>query len=311
MVATVVNVAVVPFVIDATGKVGIGVTTPGAKLDVSGVSRFTRASTGTQPPIVTIENTATGSTRSLALEVIGDTSLSQDLSSNRHVNFPNLSAGGLSGNFVSIQTDGEVTTSTVSVDAIKQVATIVNNTSAEWDSVYSSVTAASAGWDDAQYQMETLSAYWAEQPHIMTRGCIALTTATAAREFITLGTDNPAGDSVWDDITYAHAMTLPYDAKVKKVVLRAAASQGAEVTVGIHSNRAATDTNTVPYKYFAEAPIATATQTFTDNNAARVFTFTPTTSAPTGRTFGISVSADQPIGETMLSIALSYTVPVT
>ena len=89
-----------------------------------------------------------------------DVSISRDLSSNRHVNFPNLSAGGLSGNFVSIQSDGEITTSSISVDAIKQVGTVVNTASANWDSVYTSVTATSANWDSVYTSVNNTSANW-------------------------------------------------------------------------------------------------------------------------------------------------------
>ena len=89
---------------------------------------------------------------------VQDVSISQDLSSNRHVNFPNLSAGELSGNFVSIQSDGELTTSTVSVDAIEQIGTVVNATSANWDSVYASVTATSAEWDSVYSYVNDTSA---------------------------------------------------------------------------------------------------------------------------------------------------------
>ena len=118
--------------------------------------------------------------------------------------------------------------------------------------------------------------------------------------------DNTAGDAVWPTINYEHAMTLPYDATVKRVVLRGAATQGASVNVSVHSNRDETDPNSVEYKFFPLQPVEIVNQTYTTNNEGRVFTFSDTTSAEVGRTFGISISADRVIGHTNATIVLEY-----
>ena len=525
-----------PFVIDATGKVGIGITTPGAKLDVDGVSRFTRSSTGGQPSIVTIENTATGTTSNPALEVIGDTSISQKLSSNSYVNFPNLSAGGLSGNFVSIQSDGELTTSTVSVDEVEQVATVVSNTSASWlNPVLHNMTRSSlqvttpygptgelidwtptnstvnvSGWWDASDEstltiqntnevtqwadkstenydlsvlnssatgpltgrtlnglrvlewdntnptavgtvMERAAFNWDQQniemnaymvihfddegalndqdflfegstttsnrlfarvsgdgkiqvngmtsvtgvisegnTYVITLtingnnslirvngvqvasgtannnpmvelnigantnqsqgldGFIAEIVMTDDRssteliegylahkwglsssldsghqysqstpqytvqdynpEFLAMQSDSSTQDSTYPDVNYTHAMVLPYDMTVRRVVMRGAATQGATVNVSVYSNRDETDPNTIEYKFFPLAPMETQAQTFTTNNEGRIFTFSDTSSANAGRTLGLSLSADRLIGHTNVTISVEYNV---
>lgn len=119
-------------------------------------------------------------------------------------------------------------------------------------------------------------------------------------------TDNTAGDSTWPTVNYEHAMVLPYDASISRVVLRGAATQGAEVKVSIHSNRDETDPNSVDFKFFPITPIETVGQSYVTNNEGRVFTFSDTTSAEAGRTLGISISADRVIGHTNATIVLEY-----
>lgn len=217
-------------------------------------------------------------------------SIAHDLSSNRYVNFPGLSSGFLSGGVVTVQPDGELTTSTVNVSTIDDVITVVSNQSADWN-------------DDTPD----------ERIHVMTRSSVNITTpvigTTNAKEFLPMGEDNRAGDAVWDDITYAHTMVLPYDTTVKRVIVRSAGSQGARVWIGVHTNQGITDTNTIEYKYFPETPVEVANQLYTNNNNARVFTFTDQASATTGRTLGISISATQPINETNVSVVLAYKIP--
>ena len=125
-------------------------------------------------------------------------------------------------------------------------------------------------------------------------------------EFLSMQTDNTAGDSTWPTVNYEHAMVLPYDASVSRVVLRGAATQGAEVNVSIHSNRDETDPNSVEFKFFPITPIETVGQSYVTNNEGRVFTFSDTTSAEAGRTLGISISADRVIGHTNATIVLKY-----
>lgn len=125
-------------------------------------------------------------------------------------------------------------------------------------------------------------------------------------EFLSMQSDNTAGDSTWPTVNYEHAMVLPYDATVSRVVLRGAATQGANVNVSVHSNRDETDPNSVEYKFFPITPIETINQSYVTNNEGRVFTFSDTTSAAVGRTLGISISADRVIGHTNATIVLEY-----
>jgi hypothetical protein len=125
-------------------------------------------------------------------------------------------------------------------------------------------------------------------------------------EFISMQSDNTAGDSTWPTVNYEHAMVVPYDATVSRVVLRGAATQGANVNVSVHSNRDETDPNSVEFKFFPSTPIEIVNQTYVTNNEGRVFTFSDTTSAAVGRTLGISISADRVIGHTNATIVLEY-----
>jgi len=125
-------------------------------------------------------------------------------------------------------------------------------------------------------------------------------------EFITIATDNPAGDARWNDITYAHAMVLPYNTTVKKIILRGTATQSATVKVGIHTNNGVTDPNSIEYKFFSETPIATEENTYQFNNEPKVFTFADTTSALEGETLGISISGTKAISTANVSVVLSY-----
>ena len=125
-------------------------------------------------------------------------------------------------------------------------------------------------------------------------------------EFLAMQSDSSASDSKWADINYEHAMVLPYDATVKRVVLRGASTQGATVNVSVYSNRSETNANDLNFKFFPNTPIETTSQTFTTNNEGRLYTFSNTTSASMGRTLGISLSADQVIGHTNATIVLQY-----
>ena len=167
--------------------------------------------------------------------------------------------------------------------------------------------------------VQTNSADWgnhapSERIQVLTRSSLNLTFSSSDGngnniyypEFVTVGTDNAAGDARWDDITYAHAMVLPYNTTVKKIILRGTATQSATVNIGIHTNSGVTNPNSIEYKYFTETPTATAENTFQFNNEAKVFTFADTTSALEGETLGISISGTKPISTTNLSIVLAY-----
>tara|TARA_B110000305_G_C19210401_1_gene525571 strand:- start:79 stop:852 length:774 start_codon:yes stop_codon:yes gene_type:complete len=170
---------------------------------------------------------------------------------------------------------------------------------------------------DTTSVVQANSADWAnhaptERIQVLTRSALNLTfnsgngTNDIFKEFITIATDNPVGDARWDDITYAHAMVLPYNTVVKKIILRGTATQSATVNIGVHTNNGVTDTNTIEYKYFTETPTATAENTFQINNEPKVFTFADTTSALEGSTLGISISGTKVISAVNLSIVLAY-----
>ena len=160
----------------------------------------------------------------------------------------------------------------------------------------------------------TIGSGESERVQVLTRSSLNLTFSSSDGnggniyypEFVTVGTDNPAGDARWDDITYAHAMILPYNTTVKKIILRGTATQSATVNIGIHTNSGVTNPNSIEYKYFTETPTATAENTFQFNNEAKVFTFADTTSALEGDTLGISISGTKPISTSNLSIVLAY-----
>ena len=345
-----------PFIIDATGKVGIGLTPNTSKFEVSGSSVFKRASTGTQPSIVHIENTATGPTANTALTVVGDISASGDIyAANNSIIFSDGSPendvtwsrsnavtakrvaeewdavhnNGVLTVPVSSQVkgplvvDADVTASTVNVEQVYFRPEIEAGGSSP--AIASSfVEARSLTYADVLSSRDTTSivqansADWAdhaptERIQVLTRSSLNLTFESGQGqnvanypEFITVATDNSAGDSKWDDITYAHAMALPYNTTVKKIILRGTATQSATVNIGIHTNNGVTDPNSIEYKYFTQAPTATAENTYQFNNESKVFTFADTTSALEGETLGISISGTKPISTTNLSIVLEY-----
>lgn len=125
-------------------------------------------------------------------------------------------------------------------------------------------------------------------------------------EYFSMQSSNNSNDAVWDDITYDHTLVLPYQARLKRVVLRCSASQGATINLSMHTNRDETDPNTIDYKFFPQQPIETQTQYFTTNNEPRVYTFTPQASANIGNTLGISISANRVVNHSNATIVLEY-----
>ena len=146
------------------------------------------------------------------------------------------------------------------------------------------------------------------QPHPFRSTTPKLSSYEYQPEFFPMQTNISVGDSVWEDVNYDHAMVLPYDTRVKRVMLRCSASQGSEIKLSMHSNRDETDPNTIDYKFFPRDPIEIQTQTFSTNNEPRVYTFTPGASAGAGKTFGMSVSADHVINHVNASIVLEYLI---
>ena len=144
--------------------------------------------------------------------------------------------------------------------------------------------------------------------HVINRGSFDLNMYSCPGEphFLSMQENNFAADTVWEDLTYHHTLLLPYDACVKRVVIRGSATHGATIQVGMHTNRDVTDTNTEDYKYFPRVATETQTNTFTNNNESIVYTFTSEASARVGDTLGLSLSSDRPAGSLNATIVLDY-----
>lgn len=180
----------------------------------------------------------------------------------------------------------------------------------------------SAGWgmhtdvSELTNTVQTNSAEWgagggggsSRTMHVINRGSFDLNMYSCPGEphFLSMQENNFAADTVWEDLTYHHTLLLPYDACVKRVVLRGSATHGATIRVGMHTNRDVTDTNTEDHKYFPRAATETQTNTFTDNNESIVYTFTSEASARVGDTLGLSLSSDRPAGNLNATIVVDY-----
>lgn len=136
--------------------------------------------------------------------------------------------------------------------------------------------------------------------HIITRG--AFQVDADEQTFLTLQENSFAGDSQWSDITYIHTLLLPYDTTVNRIMIRGTATNGATVKVGMHTNNAVTGTGSIDYKFFPVSAVETQTTTFTYNNEPQTLTFTNGASARSGKTIGISISADQHLGMVNASV---------
>lgn len=144
------------------------------------------------------------------------------------------------------------------------------------------------------------------EKHVLTRGAFEINMQATSAVFIPMQENNFAADTWYDDINYIHALVLPYDTTVKRIVMRSTASAANQVVVGVHTNDGQTLSNTLDYKFFPVSAMETQEYNFTSNNESRVFTFTDAASAGAGSTLGVSVSADGNIGMTNMSIVLEY-----
>lgn len=144
------------------------------------------------------------------------------------------------------------------------------------------------------------------EKHVITRGAFEINMQATSAVFISMQENNFAADTGYDDINYIHALVLPYDTTVKRIVMRSTASAANQVVVGVHTNDGQTLSNTLDYKFFPLSAMETQEYNFTSNNESRVFTFTDAASATAGSTLGVSVSADGNIGMTNMSIVLEY-----
>ena len=153
--------------------------------------------------------------------------------------------------------------------------------------------------------VDTISSTNAERLHVLSRGSFVIDTPSAGeREFICMQQDNFAGDAKYGDVDNQHAFVLPYNGHVKRVILRAGASTGDEVIIGIHTNNGLTPANGYSYTYFAQSPVEEISKSIAGNNVSTVYNFTPSSSGRTGDTIGISVSAGTAIDATSITIVL-------
>jgi hypothetical protein len=156
-----------------------------------------------------------------------------------------------------------------------------------------------------------LSSQWTfEHIHMLSRGSFTMDTPATdtgfgtEREYLCMQSNNFAGDNKYNELNHTHALVLPYDTQIKKIVIRASATAGDDVLVGIHSNRGLEPIDGYAYTYFLEQPIEEQVINFEENFQTKIVTFTTGASAHEGDTIGISLSAQTAINATSITIVL-------
>lgn len=164
---------------------------------------------------------------------------------------------------------------------------------------------------DTHTVVSTYSAQWThEHIHMLSRGSFTMDTPNTdtgfgtEREFLCMQSNNFAGDAKYNNINHTHALVLPFDTQIKKIVIRASATAGDAVQVGIHSNRGLEPIDGYAYTYFMEQPIETQTIYFEENFQTKILTFSPNASGGEGDTIGISLSGETAINATSITIVL-------
>lgn len=160
--------------------------------------------------------------------------------------------------------------------------------------------------------VNTYSAQWTkEHIHLLSRGSFTVDTPSTnagfgtEREFLCMQSNNFAGDATYSELNHTHTLVLPFDTHIKKIVLRASATAGDDVKIGIHSNRGLEAADGYAYVFFMEKPIEEQMVTFQENFQTKVITFSPQASAREGDTIGISLSAQTAIDATSVTIVLN------
>jgi hypothetical protein len=159
--------------------------------------------------------------------------------------------------------------------------------------------------------VKDLSSQWTfEHIHMLSRGSFTMDTPSTdtgfgtEREYLCMQSNNFAGDNKYNELNHTHALVLPYDTQIKKIVIRASATAGDDVLVGVHSNRGLEPIDGYAYTYFLEQPIEEQVINFEENFQTKIVTFTPGASANEGDTIGISLSAQTAINATSITIVL-------
>ena len=169
------------------------------------------------------------------------------------------------------------------------VNTIVQNNSAAWIQ----------NVDDTKYALSV-------KTQILNRGSLYLSTPGDSAEFLAMQSGNVGGDATWDELTYDNAMLLPLDTYVREVIIRGENTSGSRVVVGVHTNEDVEDTNSKEYKYFNQTPTETTAMLFNGDNESKIFNFSSHASGAKLSNMCVSVSADQPLGQSSVTIVYDY-----
>lgn len=230
-------------------------------------------------------------------------------------------ASGLSANG-DITLNDDVTIGNSSDDILTLASVIDGDIQTTLDATYS-IGSCSERYDE----LHTKSAYvdvlsagqvitdqYFEMMHTVTRGALIIDTPATdkldgygtEREFLCMQNDNFVGDATYNLLDNSHALVLPYNTVIKRILLRAGATNGDYVAIGIHTNEGKIPADGYPYAFFAEDPIDSTTKYFSENNQTQIYTFSSSCTAAEGCTLGVSVSADTAIDATSVTVVLGY-----
>ena len=192
-------------------------------------------------------------------------------------------------------------------DEAHQIAVgYVNNT----QEIYQYIQQGQGLWTDTYALVAASSARWNAPPQgtavTLTRTSKNITTPAGEREYLALQSGNPNKDSVFSNVDHEHAMVLPQNTIVKRVMVRGASTGTAEIEIGVHTNHDVSDYSSEHYATFDTTPIMTVSGTSVGDYQPMTFDFTEVNILNAGETLGISVSASEPIGSLNLTIMLEH-----
>ena len=160
------------------------------------------------------------------------------------------------------------------------------------DAVYTNVSTSTADWNSVQPLIQALP-----------RGSWMIDTPTSGeRDYFSMQQDNFGGDHPYSTLNYGHTFVLPYYTTVKKVIIRTA-MDATSANIGIHTNEG--ETSGKNKKFFSETPIAN-TDNYLTANESKVYTFTSDTTANTGSTLGVSISSTDKLNAVNATVVLEY-----
>lgn len=219
------------------------------------------------------------------------------------------------------------------IDKFTKAADDLDSNTPRWDDTSSVVESTSSTWNETRDIVDNNLDVWSNSTNTMTvvmdnsgswnkniqdtayalsvktntltRGSLYVATSGDSPEFLAMQTGNIAGDANWNELTYDNAMVLPLDTYVREVIVRGTNTANATVKIGIHTNQHATPGGK-EHVYFELEPIEQKTQTFTYDHQPRVFSFSSYASASRLSTLGVSISANQPLEETSVTVVYDY-----